>query len=71
MGPLSRDYSKMPLLKYLLDSIMPSFVPQYPSVEVSFDLITRYVMSSLVPRPIPSFSMFHTEKQDGLIREIT
>ena len=26
---------------------------------------------SLVPRPIPSFSMFHTEKQEGLVHEVT
>ena len=26
---------------------------------------------SLVPRPIPSFSMLHAEKREGLVREIT
>ena len=27
--------------------------------------------SSLVPRPIPSFSMLHAEKREGLVSEIT
>ena len=27
--------------------------------------------SSVVPRPIPSFSMLHTEKQEGLICKVT
>ena len=27
--------------------------------------------SSLVPRPIPSFSMLHAEKWEGLVSEIT
>ena len=27
-------------------------------------------ISSLVPRPIPSFSMSHAEKQESLVREI-
>ena len=27
--------------------------------------------SSLVPRPIPRFSMLHTEKQEGLVYKIT
>ena len=27
-------------------------------------------LPSLVPRPIPSFSMFHAEKQEGLASEI-
>ena len=26
---------------------------------------------SLVPRPIPSFSMLHAEKRESLVREIT
>ena len=26
---------------------------------------------SLVPRPIPSFSMLHAEKREGLVSEIT
>ena len=29
------------------------------------------MLASLVPRPIPSFSMLHTEKWEGLVREIT
>ena len=27
--------------------------------------------SSLIPRPIPSFSMLHAEKREGLVSEIT
>ena len=30
-----------------------------------------WVTHSLVPRPIPSFSMLHAEKREGLVREIT
>ena len=28
-------------------------------------------VNSLVPRPIPSFSMLHAEKREGLVREVT
>ena len=30
-----------------------------------------YITISLVPRPIPSFSMLHAEKREGLVSEVT
>lgn len=38
---------------------------------VTFTSTYMSVLGSLVPRPIPSFSMFHAEKQEGLVLEIT
>ena len=32
---------------------------------------TGNIQGSLVPRPIPRFSMLHTEKWEGLVREVT
>ena len=47
-----------------------SFVPHPLSVCVILD-ISVHPNCSLVPRPIPSFSMWHAEKREGLGGEIT
>ncbi len=52
---------------YLYSSV---FFPAYTYTHIIHTRSTcMYTKTSLVPRPIPSFSMFHTE--EGLVRKVT
>ena len=38
---------------------------------ILYSSVVQWLPNSLVPRPIPSFSMLHVEKREGLVHEIT
>ena len=43
---------------------------QHLATQLNMNTTLMYTAHRLVPRPIPSLSMLHAEKREGLVREV-
>ena len=69
MRPQLQTYSLFPLTSNLQSSVMPPYGQDTGYIwGIDEEFVTHI---TLVPRSIPSFSMFHAEKRDGLGDKIT